>query len=195
MNIEQYADNLDCFIEKVRQARFYDLAVRDTIAKQSERIFIDGKASDGAPIGQYDTKRPLYANPKKVPNGGGLLPLTGKTGKSEFKSGKKHKTRYIESYKQLRELMGLQTSKVDLVFFGNLKSDFENGGRGAGIIPLKVNNRNFQTTLDSENENKRSGLESRFRTVFNLTKEEEENIGDIAQKELTLELDRCLQNH
>lgn len=193
MKIEDYIQGIDCFIDVVRSARFHELAVRDTIAKQSERIFVEGKASDGSSIGSYDTKRPLYVNPKKVPKGGGLLPLTGKTGKSTFKSGKKHKTRWVESYKQLRNLMGLQTSRVDFVLFGNLKSDFENGGRGSGVVPLKISNTAFQVTLDSENEKKRKGLEERFRTVFNLTKDEEDNVGTIGEKELILELNKCLQ--
>lgn len=193
MKIEEYIQGIDCFIEVVKNAKFHELAVRDTIAKQSERIFINGKASDGSAIGSYDTKRPLYANPKKVPKGGGLLPLTGKTGKSTFKSGKKHKTRWVENYKELRNLMGLQTNKVDFVLFGNLKSDFENGGRGTGIVPLRINNNTMQVTLDSENEKKRQGLEERFKTVFNLTKKEEDNVGEIGEKELILELNRCLQ--
>lgn len=192
MNLEDYINGIDCFTDTIQRAAFHEIAVRDTVAKQSERIFIDGKASDGGQIGGYNAERPLYVSPKKVPKEGALLPLKGKTGKSEFKSGKPHKTRYVESYKKLRELMGLQSDKVDFNLFGNLKSDFENGGRGTDVVPLKVDNLTLQVTLDSENEKKKEGLENRFRTVFDLTNEEVENVSRIGERELIKELNRCL---
>lgn len=193
MNVNEYIRGIDCFIEKIKSGRFYAIAVADGIAHQSERIFVKGKATDGMRIGRYDNKRPMYVNPDKVPNKGGLLPLSGKSGKTAFASGKKHKTRYVKSYKQLRELMGLQTAFVDLVLFGNLKSDYENGGRGTGIVPLKVNDNVFQITMDSENSKKKEGLESRYGDIFKVSEKEESRLKEVGEKELISELEKCLQ--
>lgn len=65
-----------------------ELAVRTTLAAQVQRIFDRGEKSDGSPIGQYDTTRGFYVNPKKAvrATGGatrsglnlqGLLPTRG----------------------------------------------------------------------------------------------------------------------
>jgi hypothetical protein len=79
-----------------------------------ERIFREGKATDGGKIGNYSTK-PYYANsrPKLLPKSK-LKPL-GKNGKSKFKNGKQKKTRYLPGgYKEYRDRVGPQSSKVDL---------------------------------------------------------------------------------
>jgi hypothetical protein len=193
MSTEQFVQRLDCFLDVIRQGRFHEIAVRDTLAEQSLRIFTHGKNSSGSLIGHYDRTRGLYVNPRRVPRGTALYPLIGKTGRDTFRSGKKHRTRYVESYARLREMMGLKADKVTLVLFGNLKSDYENGGRGTGIVPLKLDNHRFATTLDAENDRKRQRLERKYGRVFVLTKEEEKHLADVGVNELQSELDRCLQ--
>jgi hypothetical protein len=197
MNTREYINALDCYIDVIRDGRFHEVAVRDSIAQQSYRIFTEGRNSAGSGIGEYDTKRPIYVNPDKAPrktsgvNIQGLLPTQGKTGNTVFRSGKKHKTRYVESYAKFRELIGLQAGAVKLLLFGNLKSDFENGGRGTGIIPLKLDNHRYAITLDGENEKKKQGLEKKYGDVFALTKDEIEKLSEVGEKELIIELERC----
>lgn len=65
----------------------FERAVRSVLAQQAQRIFARGENETGGPIGQYDTSRPFYVNPKKAPRavgfskGGynlqGLLPTRG----------------------------------------------------------------------------------------------------------------------
>lgn len=66
----------------------FELAVRTVLAQQTERIFTQGRRSDGGRIGAYDTERELYVNPKLSPRATaakgpgfslqGLLPTRGK---------------------------------------------------------------------------------------------------------------------
>lgn len=65
----------------------FQLAVRTVLGEQAQRIFERGENERGGPIGQYDTTRPFYVNPKKAPravgfskqgyNLQGLLPTRG----------------------------------------------------------------------------------------------------------------------
>ncbi|MGB3074936.1 MAG: hypothetical protein WBB36_06425, partial [Chitinophagales bacterium] len=97
-------------------------AVKDTLAKQVTRIFVDGKNSSNSNIGQYDTERALYINPNKSPRKTGdklkgiegLEPTEGKHGDHEFSDGKPHKTTYIRNYKDFRNRIGRRIDKVDL---------------------------------------------------------------------------------
>lgn len=73
------------------QIRLYEVpferAVRSILGQQAQRIFERGENETGGPIGQYDTTRPFYVNPKKAPravgfskngyNLQGLLPTRG----------------------------------------------------------------------------------------------------------------------
>lgn len=170
------------------------LASYSSLAKQSVRIFTDGKNSSGTLIGNYSTED-IWINPNPpsgdfIPrNNGGFSPLTGKTGKTEFASGKRkgqpHKTSYFKGWKGLRDAQGLPTSHVDLNFTGELFSDFCNPQGG---IPTtrKVNNQEFITSLRKElSQNKLSGAELLFKCeIGRLTKEERAEFLKVLQFEM-----------
>ncbi|HRB53982.1 MAG TPA: hypothetical protein PLD87_09930 [Bacteroidia bacterium] len=71
--------------------------------------------------GNYSTKSTyvsLDQTPKK------FTPI-GKTGKSKFKSGKPHKSRFFpDGYKEFRQTIGAETSWVNLQLTGRLKTSF-----------------------------------------------------------------------
>lgn len=86
------------------------------------RIHEEGKAADGSDIGQYNTTNPLYVNPKNSPRG--FAPI-GKLGATKFKStGKPHKTKYFDSYKDFRVEIGRPVDKVNLSLSGQLNNQF-----------------------------------------------------------------------
>ena len=105
---------------------------------QNARIFGEGKNAQGKKIGQYDTKTPLYISSKDAPKSVGTP--TGKTGKSKFKNGNTHKTRYFESYKAFREQQGRRTDTVDLRLRGLLQSSHNTGVTpvGKGVVQVII---------------------------------------------------------
>jgi len=86
------------------------------------RIHRDGVNSMGTKIGggNYSTK-PAYFNPDQ---GSVMLSLAnkGKTGRTKFKNGDAHKTRYYSrGYKEFRTANKKITNKVNLEFKGDLR--------------------------------------------------------------------------
>lgn len=172
MSIHEYVNQLECFKNALSDFKPFAEAVQSVHAMRVERIFTRGENSNGQQIGQYNSTNPLYINPdkaaRKTRNVGkgiaGLKPV-GKHGDTVFKStGKPHKTAYVNSYKELREKLGRPTSFVNLTMFGNLKSNFANGGRGenAPAEAIKISPSEYIVGLDSENSLKKSGLEEKY---------------------------------
>lgn len=101
--------------------RVLNKAVISLFGDMDQRIFVDGMAADGSPIGKYGTK-PMYVNPKELPV---KLPPIGKTGKKQFKDGKPHVTRYFAGgWKDVRNQTGRRIDRVNLDFTGGLHSGF-----------------------------------------------------------------------
>jgi hypothetical protein len=120
---------------EVRQ-RISSVAAFAVIAEYKNRIFVEGLTSDGSQIGQYST-RPFYQNPNALIGvaASGVSP-EGKSGKSRFKNGNTHKTKYLpRGYAELRELTGRESGKVDLNFSGSLERSIKvvDDGEGAAI--------------------------------------------------------------
>lgn len=174
VSLENRVKNLRVFTDPLRFAAF------DVTSRMGERIFDDGKKTDGSSIGQYSTK-PIYVNPDvlkemKVPGNIGV-PM-GKTGEIKFKTGKKkgerHKTKYLAGgYKELRNKLGRQTSYIDLTLSDELKFDF--GNQQDPAEPRKANELEYQIRLDKEiNQKKRGGMEERFGNIFTPSEAEKE---------------------
>lgn len=104
-------------------------------AQYKRRIYVQGRDSQGKPIGRYSTT-PFYVNPQKLvglPKG--KFKPRGKTGKVKFKNGKPHKTRYLRNgYKELRETAGRQTKNVDLNLTGSMFASVAVGRKGKRLI-------------------------------------------------------------
>ena len=175
--------------ELVKFCKPLEIAARDTMAMQAGRIFVEGKDSADSSIGKYSTK-PLYLNPKKSPK---KFAVKGKTGKSKFKNGKPHQTRYFaDGYKGFRNTIGRQTKFVDLSLVGDLQSDFANSPfigtlLPKNIMPIKVNNLEYITALKRKvNKEKRMGLEEKYGPIFQLSQAEKNHFIDIVKKETDL---------
>lgn len=173
-------------------------AVRDTMARQVTRIFVDGKNSSNSNIGQYDTERALYINPEKSPRKTGdkikgiegLLPTRGKYGDEKFSDGTPHKTTYVKNYKDFRNRIGRRIDKVDLFLSGDLKSDMSNSN--SNVKPVKINDHEYVTGLKRQsNIEKLSGLEKKYGDISALTASEKKNFFDIATKEFQLILNNA----
>lgn len=156
-----------------------EIAARDTVAEMFNRVFVNGKDSQGGNIGKYNVTKSLYVDPKLLPRS---VPAKGKHGAD-------NKTAYFANYKALRDAMGVQTSYVDLNFSGRLAFNFVNSSVStstntlksrpvnAGEIRLeKIDKVRFVIRLNKENMGKARGNEVRFSTkIFSISKAEKEN--------------------
>jgi hypothetical protein len=151
-------------MDAIRSGEAIRIAAQDTSAEYGKRIFDRGENSSGGEIGKYSTKE-MWASPKnspRRPNG------KGKTGKS-IKGGY-----YEQGYYEFKGDMGRDNSRVNLVLFGDLKSDTYNGREVA--TPTRVNAVTFQLDLKrKENIDKRVSLEKKYGTIFDLTAAEKDN--------------------
>lgn len=144
------------------------------VSQMGERIFQEGKATDGSQIGSYDTQKELYVNPKKAPKS---FPTKGKTGKTKFENGERHKTGYFESYSAYRKKVGRQSKNVNLVLFGVLQSDFVKA-------PLLKNN-SVSVRVSQNNSDKINGAESRFdKRIFALSEEEQKEYVKLVKSQI-----------
>lgn len=140
----------------------FRISVYSDLAEKSDRIFVQGKKSDGSDIGQYATSPPMYVNPNfaprktsiSIPGGGkleGLLPTRGKPTKENpngeryftektkhrgvrgTKAGDPHRTTYLDGgYKELRNRTGRRIDKIVLRFTNDLFLDWANMGSVSG---------------------------------------------------------------
>lgn len=90
-------------------------------ASNVRRIHNEGKNIFLQSIGRYSQK-PLYVNPKNSPK---KFEPKGKTGKSTFNNGKKHKTAYFSSYGNFRQKIGRESAFVNLQLTGGLRSAWQ----------------------------------------------------------------------
>lgn len=150
-------------------------AVATTHADQMQRIFTEGKDSTGAKIGQYNSTDPLYVDPKTSPR---RFPTKGKTGETRFKNGKAHKTGFFSSYKAFRASQGRQTSYVDLKLHGQLQSDMSNSLTRLSPAVWVTGTKN------RKNSKKAEGAEKKYGNIFNLTKDEKEDLKEVLRDEL-----------
>lgn len=123
MTTAEFNKKLDEQLKEISNAKFLLTSVSEVHSRQVKRIFNTGINGDGGKIGSYDTKDPLYVNPDDSPK---KFPTKGKTGQTVFKSGKKHKTGYFDSYKAFRQAISRETGFVNLRLTENLKLDFTN---------------------------------------------------------------------
>jgi hypothetical protein len=155
--------------------RLSQVAAFNVIAEYKNRIFVEGRTTDGTQIGQYSTV-PFYQNPNKLPgvSSAGVTPQ-GKTGQSRFKNGNPHKTRYLpQGYKELRELTGRQSATVDLNFSGSLERSVK--------VVQEDNRAIIRYTVPEETE-KMTANEERFGQLIHELSDEENEIGTTAAAE------------
>lgn len=171
MTIGEYIEKQKRVIELIKQNNFMGLAVADTHQKMLQRIFDDGKNSEGGTIGSYDTTHPLYVNP--LTNSPVTFAPAGKHGDVKFLSGKPHKTGFFDSYRDFRAKIGRVVNYVNLRLFGTLESDFANGLR-------RIDDNHWVAEVKmQESADKIEGNERRFGgKIFSLSEEEEQFFKD-----------------
>lgn len=170
-----------------------EIAARDTVAAMFSRIFVDGKDAKGGSIGNYNTTKPLYVNPKNLPR---ATPVKGKNDDTGNVGKNPRKTAYFESYMALRADQGVNTKYVDLNFSGRLGFNFVNssvstqsgtikGGASSKDIRLeKIDKLSYVIRLNKENMAKAKGNQVRFSTkIFAVSKEEKASFKRVMQFE------------
>jgi len=159
MTVKEHNANLNRFLASIEKLNVpLGKAVQSSVQQIGNRIFDEGKKSDGSDIGQYSTE-PIYVNPKFTPNDNGIKPTKGKGGQHLFKNGKEHQTTFIEGgYKDYQKRMGKNNDKVYLKNTNSLQSDFRKGNTAT-----KINANKYTIQLDrKENEGKIDGLNEKY---------------------------------
>ena len=140
-------------------------------ADMTDRIFLNGVASDGSSIGSYSTT-PMYAsiNQTSQVRASSLRPRgknaqKGQRNQGTFKNGKPRKSMYLPGgYSEFRKVVGRQNAKVDLMLTGSLKADIRLGTtEGQSVLSF---------TTDKQKEIA-AGNEKRFnKTIFSASQSE-----------------------
>jgi hypothetical protein len=181
-NVNDAIRRINGIIEDIKKlAPKVDLYAANTaLALIVRRIFNDGLAADGSLIGTYDNERKQkFLTKKATPS------LTKKQrailAKKRLKIGKNNQEDFTGlTYKELRELKGLQVEFVDLQFTGQL---FES---------IQVVNQNDKAIVAITNQDRAKVadyLEKKYdKAIFSLAKEERlqvmEKTATFAQKEV-----------
>lgn len=202
--VQQYVHDVEAKINDIlRLNEPFERAVRNIVARQAGRIFIEGKNSSGGIIGQYST-HPLYINPNtSSPRKGaikgrvagisfvkfeGLEPTTGKYGEHIFtaetayrgvkgtKAGDPHRTTYMAGgYKEFRNRIGRRIDRVNLTLTGDFMKDYTNAQIPSKAAPIKISTVEYHVMLKRPlNIKKRQGFEDKYGTIFDLMREERE---------------------
>lgn len=187
MTTQEYIKKQKAYLKWIEtKAIPFRVSVYNIVALQADRIFSKGINSAGVKMkspngGTYDSKNPLYVNQKLIKGGGKLGKPKGKNGNTKFKNGKPHKLNYVESYKDLREKLGRRVDAVTLQLNYDLFSDWAGSPKNDNFTipkkftPRQINTYEYQVKFSREiNQEKASGLEDRYGTIFKMTKSEKD---------------------
>jgi hypothetical protein len=204
MTVADYQNVLRNQIKNLKSDKIMKLAVYSVNQKRIERIFQDGKTSQGIRIGEYNSTTPVYIRPEDAPKavklGGKPQAIKGKRYKNKtgvtFKSTEKNpETAYYPSYKAFRKAMGRETGFVNIRLNNRLQSDLANSTISKATTnladnkPIKVDNHRYIVTLkNQENIDKIQFLEKKYGSIIDLTKTEVSFYHDILEKEFRLAL-------
>jgi len=170
MTTEQFIDKLNAKLKAIEDFdKPLELSVRSVMALQSNRIFFNGKNTEGGIIGKY-VQKGIYISQditKKLGIAALPEPLKGKGGESKFKNGKPHKTGYFENFLGFKKAVGKgeKINTVDLFLSGKLHRDWANAEIGEPAEATKINQHNYVVSISEENHNK----VERYGRVFNLS--------------------------
>lgn len=179
LSVKQFSDKLNKKISDLQSDRVLRLAALTVSQERIKRIFEDGENSAGSKIGTYNSTTPIYVSLEQAPRS---VNKKGKTGKP-IKSG------YYASYKAFRSAMGRESNFVNLRLVGELQNDLANAKVDKSITipksqPIKISETQYAVTLKKEiNKDKKRGLEAKYGTIFNHTKEERDLFNKTVQRE------------
>lgn len=169
-----YKSNVNKVLSKLKRAvmssEAQDKMVRAcataVLGSNLRRVHNDGLAVNMRKIGTYSTK-PIYINastPIKISPLG--KPINGKSGRSTFKNGKKHKTRYFKGgYREYRSHIKKESGFVNLQIRGvTLKANFRMIREGRKYLIGFIT----QKAVDVS-----EGMETKYRTrIWGLTRKD-----------------------
>lgn len=162
--------------QKILDPERLDNAIRTVattmLAEMKTRVFEQGKKTDSSDIGKYSTT-PMYVSVNANP--GKSFGAIGKTGKSKFKSGKSHTSRYFAGgYNEYKAKIGRNPGYVNLSLSGQLNSQMTIIGTPKGYGIGWTNKEMFE----------RAGhFTKKYGQIWHLTEEEKTLAREIAQRE------------
>jgi len=123
----QYKSNVETVLTKLKSLlspkAVDDMSLeiaQNLYASNARRVHNEGRAVSGSPIGKYSTKAAYF----KAAATRSIQPK-GKTGKTTFKNGKPHKTRYFSNgYRGYKSALGFDAGRVNMQLTGRLKADW-----------------------------------------------------------------------
>jgi len=172
--IDQWIAKMDQRIREASKEKLMVACIQNTVSQYVPRIFEQGIKSDGEQIGKYSEKEfVLYVKPD------GSVPGSPKKVTENFfqpfnqsqrdkRGGKKgyFGKLYPFGYRQFKDDIGREHNFVNLVLFGELKSD------AASVFLVKKAN-GFNYELKKEiNGKKKEWMETKYGKIFNLTDKE-----------------------
>jgi hypothetical protein len=144
----------------------------ELVVAMTKRIFVQGKNSDGANIGEYSTT-PMYVEKDRflhkeafIPQGKAFNTMTNPSKRRTYGLKKEgsakrsfmRQTMYlVHGYKELREIQDLETNKVNLTYRGDLKQSWTMSKVGQRFVFGFSNYKSGQ---------KQEGLERKYGTIF-----------------------------
>lgn len=186
LNVKQLQQNIANSVINVLKAQKQAIneGMFELEADLKDRIFLDGKDSEGSAIGNYSTK-PIYVSVSGTSQvrSSSLKPRgknsqKGQRNQGTFKNGKERKSMYLPGgYSEYRKVVGRQNKTVDLNLTGSLLKDIR-------VDPSEGISRLVFTT--DEKVKIAAGNETRFgKTIFDPTSQEIENLIEKWQTETT----------
>ena len=157
------------------------IAAQTTHALITNRIFHEGRKTDGSATGSYDTKQEMWVENDQL----------RKAGTNRGKTGNPITTSYYKSYKALKSQQGFNANVVNLRMKNELQSDFANApiSQNSDSMPkvktIKISPQEYQIQVRKKiNRDKMEGQTERFGTIFMHTEDEKKKFHEIVQKEL-----------
>lgn len=168
--LQAYNNKLRFLVERAKDKALERIIVppaNKLLATIKNRVQRKGENTSGGKIGNYSTK-PMYASRDQFDKKSSFKPVTKKYISTDAKAPKtvkgrnvlgtiyseKGKTMYLQQgYKELRDVQGKPTDKVNLTYRGDLMNSYQQVVEQNAVVQ--------GLTLESEKK-KREGLEKRF---------------------------------
>lgn len=185
--LSRFAENLGSKVDEVES-----VGIKQAEALLKERVFTNGIATDGNPIGQYSSKAGYYGI--KAFDVTGAFKPTGKSAKI-LKSGvglkqgtvgnKPRKTMYLGGgYRQLRAIQGKRTDTVNLQYKNDLKDSIQTAKSADGTEMAVYGDKQVE---------KKQGAEKHFsKVIFSMGDAEIEKVVDAMNEHVDRIVDQLL---